>query len=618
MIRILYVEDVDDDVLLLKRALRAGRLRAEVVQVRTDTEFRAALAGEDCHAIVADYALPGYGGLDALASYRELLVDRPELRIPFLVLSGHVGEEQAVALMRAGAADCILKDNLSRFVPALRRELRDAAVRKDRQRARSSLRSSEAQYRRLLDTLPHGVEVIDIEGRTIYVNDAYRRLFGSPERVQSAAVDYRSRVLFSDQPGSFDTTLVRADGAVAAVHVDFAPDSSPNQDGRVGGYTLVLTDVTERREAEEELRRNEEKFSTLFARIPDPIVVADNDGTIVDVNDAFSTVLGYDREAVIGRTALEIGLWVSREDRRDVIERFLREGVLSSHETRIRGADGSVRTMSLAVTPIFIDGRRFNLWIGRDMTEFRRVQEALNRRRKLEAVGTMAGGIAHDFNNILSVIFGHAEMLLAMPEISETVRTAADEMLTASRRARDLTRRILTFSRNEETNPRVVSIQPIVEETVRLLRASAPEGVVVRSRLAARRRVYADPAQLHQVVMNLCTNALHAVQGTGGVITVGLRDEGTDLILSVSDTGPGIPAEVAGRIFEPFFTTKDVDEGSGMGLSVVDGIVTNLAGTIELNPGGDGGPTEFRVRIPAIVEHIAKEEEDGANPGRRR
>ena len=236
----------------------------------------------------------------------------------------------------------------------------------------------------------------------------------------------------------------------------------------------------------------------------------------------------------------------------------------------------------------------------------------LTQAQRMEALGTLAGGIAHDFNNILSPIVGYAEMLLEDLDDDENAENVG-YILSAANRAKDLVQQILTFSRQKESGTTKLEVHLVVAEATRLLRASLPATIELRHKIDKKcGMVRADPVQIHQVVMNLCTNAFQAMTPQGGTLTIGLREvriEQEDIVetpgaatgphveISVSDTGRGIPQEHIDRVFEPYFTTQEPGRGSGLGLAVVHGIVTSCNGHVELRSRLDRGTTVF-VRIP--------------------
>jgi nitrogen-specific signal transduction histidine kinase/ActR/RegA family two-component response regulator len=252
------------------------------------------------------------------------------------------------------------------------------------------------------------------------------------------------------------------------------------------------------------------------------------------------------------------------------------------------------------------------LGVGRDVTRELIMEAQMRQAQKMEAIGTLAGGIAHDFNNILGAIFGFTELAI------EAVKDRADaqlylfEILKASERARDLVTQILAFSRQTGEATKLMQPRHIVREALKLLRASLPSTIAIRESVISDAMVLGDPSQVHQVIMNLCTNAGYAMRDTGGVLDVSLHEveldvkfisqcpnarAGRHVVLTVADTGPGIPPDIRDRIFDPFFTTKPKGEGTGLGLSVVHGIAKAMGGVVTVESERGKG-TEFSVYMP--------------------
>ena len=247
------------------------------------------------------------------------------------------------------------------------------------------------------------------------------------------------------------------------------------------------------------------------------------------------------------------------------------------------------------------------------------LEEQLRHAQKIEAVGTLAGGIAHDFNNILTIMMGYAELSLHGNPDANRLQTNMNEILGAGERARDLINQILTFSRQGEQQRKPIRLRPIVKEVIKMLRASLPTTIEIRHRIdGARATVMSDPTQIHQVLMNLCTNAGHAMRQNGGTLTIELTDiemtsettarqlgmkAGLFQRLTVSDTGEGMPPEIKNRIFEPFYTTKGPGQGTGMGLAVLHGIVKSHGGAIQVDS-EPGSGTTFHVFLPALLHQV--------------
>jgi len=254
--------------------------------------------------------------------------------------------------------------------------------------------------------------------------------------------------------------------------------------------------------------------------------------------------------------------------------------------------------------------------------ENRRLESQVRKSQRLETIGTLAGGIAHDFNNILTPILGYSEMGLGSLDEDDPMYEYFTEIMQAAERAQKLVSQILTFSRAQDGNPAPVLIQDIIGEALKLLRPSLPSTISIEQRIDQTcRSVLADPSQIHQVIINLCTNAFHAMEHTGGTLTIGLKEilpgeqqaaslpdllESGYVKLTVSDTGNGIDEATMERIFEPFFTTKSIEKGTGLGLSVVHGIVTGAGGQI-IAESRRGKGSAFHVYLPVINENKAPE-----------
>jgi nitrogen-specific signal transduction histidine kinase/ActR/RegA family two-component response regulator len=253
------------------------------------------------------------------------------------------------------------------------------------------------------------------------------------------------------------------------------------------------------------------------------------------------------------------------------------------------------------------------------MTDRKRLEEQLRQSQKMEAVGTLAGGIAHDFNNILGVIFGYAELSQDLAAGNSVLENNLSQILKAADRAKNLVSQILAFSRKNESDVKPLRAHLVIKEALKLLRASLPSTISIITDIDGTHDiVVADATQLHQIIMNLCTNAAYAMQHSGGTLEVKLKpltlDEhsvrsytgiapGAYVQLSVKDTGMGIPADILDRIFEPFFTTKDVGRGTGMGLSVVHGIVKSLKGDVKVYSEPGRGAV-FHVLLPRVEEAV--------------
>ncbi len=378
--------------------------------------------------------------------------------------------------------------------------------------------------------------------------------------------------------------------------------------------------ITERNEAETALRKSERNYRQLVQSVNSIILRMDTAGRVIFFNQYAQDFFGYREADILGKNV--IGTIVPPKDRAGFdLEQMITdigthpERYVSNENENIR-RDGEPVRVAWMNKAIYDDKDRVKeiLCVGVDVTQKWQLEKRLVQAQKMEAIGTLAGGIAHDFNNILSAIMGYTELSLIDIPPDSAVRKNLKQVLKAGGRAKDLVQQILTYSRQREHEMQPVKINLIVNEALKLLRASLPSTIRINNNIISNLAVMSDPTNIHQVIMNLCTNAGHAMQENGGLLEVSLRDMDIDaefakhhpvmnpgkfIQLTVSDTGHGMSSEVIERIFDPFFSTKKKGEGTGMGLSVVHGIVKSHGGTLVVDS-TPGQGTVFEAYFPAI------------------
>jgi len=399
---------------------------------------------------------------------------------------------------------------------------------------------------------------------------------------------------------------------------------------RVEERTVQLVDankelrqeVAERKRAEEAARESGQRFRHLSENSPEIIYTLGYDGAFTYVNPAWEKVLGHKVAEVKGKYFID---FVPEEDAKKYARLFKRIRNKKETLTDVTGTfihkDGSVRLFNLSGAANLDSEGKVTGMVGllNDITEQQRLQTQLQQAQKMEAVGTLAGGIAHDFNNILSAIIGYSELaVLEIPEETK-VKQNLTEVLRASQRAKDLVKQILSFSRQNEEELKLMEVKVIIQEALKLLRASLPSTIEIRQQIDPNAGIIeADPTQVHQLMMNLCTNSAAAMGEEGGSLEISLMkvdidapsttmyldiEPGSYLRLSVRDTGHGMTPEVLERVFDPYFTTKEKGKGTGLGLAVVHGIVKRHRGgiTVETAPGKG---TAFHIYFPRVQQEI--------------
>jgi PAS domain S-box-containing protein len=493
----------------------------------------------------------------------------------------------------------------------------------DLHQAQQALAESEQSFRTVVENSLAGIYVIQGD-KWVYVNPRLVQMLGydsADELVGRQPWDFvhpedRERVKSlgggrEKGPVGTDHYIFRAlrkDGGVVWLETMGTHATYRNRPANVGN----VIDITQRKIMEQALKDREEQYRLLVNNAQDAIYII-QDERIVFSNPTTGRITGYSPEELRQKP---FDFLLHPEDREMVVSRHLaclRGGdVPANYPHRIITKGG--REIWLQISPVVIkyQGRPAVMVIARDITEQRRMEAQLRQSQKLEALGTLAGGIAHDFNNILAAIMGYAELSLEDTPAGGQVAGNLKQVLAACKRARDLVRQILSFSRHGKQELQPLLMEPLVKEVLSLIRATTPSHIEIISELEPGGVIRADPVQIHQLLMNLCSNAAQAMEDSGGTIRVSLSrinlapgDEaasaalppGPYLRLSVEDTGPGIPPDIKDRIFEPFFTTKDPGRGSGLGLSAVHGIAQGHQGAVSLED-LPGGGTVFHVLLP--------------------
>ena len=659
---------------VVQRAADGAPLRMVGTHMDITARKAAEAALDDSHALtqqIIDNLPHGFTVRDAELRYRrwnpmmETLTGVPADRVigrttdeVFPELAGPLYEALVKSLHEALAGQIVVtpdrliaRGNKSYWTTAIHGPLRDAQGRivgtissvqeiTDRKRAEQQLRKSEGDQAVTLQSIGDAVIATDVAGRISRMNGCAERLTGWPLaaglgqplakvfRIVNAVTrqgvpDPVELVLTHGEIIGLDnhTTLLSRDGA----EYQIADSAAPIRDatGQITGVVLVFSDVSQAYRVQEALKESERRFRAIFDASPECIKIVDTKGRIIEINAAGLVVF----EAGSLQALQQQGL-------RDLVLPEYRRGVDTQLRQTLAGFGGVIEfeIVGLQGTRRWLEshaaalqdtaGQMTMLVIARDITlrkqgqaERRALQEKLRETQRIEAIGTLASGIAHDFNNILGAIAGNTALALQDVGPEHPAALSLGQINKASQRARDMVRQILTFSRGQSPDLATQALQPLLTEAMSLLRSTLPAMVELQAQFAEQPLyVNADATQIAQVLMNLCTNAWHAMQGGTGRIVVGLQAvvfdadsaqrlrapcAGPHAHLWVSDTGAGIDAATRLRIFEPFFSTKPKGLGTGLGLSVVHGIVGTHNGVIVVDSVLGQGST-FHVYLPLV------------------
>ena len=633
VLRAVLVEDSETDAKLVRSALAACARRIEWVRVEEAATLREALAAGGWDIVLSDWSMPRFSALGALEVVKGAGVD-----LPFIIVSGTIGEEAATDAMRAGAHDYVYKDRLARLGPAVEREIREREERAARRVAEGALRASEARFRWLWDSGLIVINVGDTRGKFTEINEAGVRMLGyTREELVSGRIGWDD-LTASERRGADEaaraeqatrgvaapqeTELIHKDGhripvLLAATVLDGAGE---------GAATIgIAIDLTERKRAEAEARHHEARFGRLADAGIVGIAYGDVHGKHSHANDAFLRMVGYTREELLAG-AVDWGRMTPpewRDANEHALEQLRTRGVAPPWEMELFHKDGS--RVPVLVGVAMLDYPECIAFTA-DLTERKRAEMALRETekqlrhsQKMEAVGRLAGGVAHDFNNLLSVILSYCDVILTELKSSDPIRGDVEEVHRAGTRAAELTRQLLLFSRQQVVDPKVLDLNQLLSGMEKMLGRLVGEDVTLRAIPGpSLGRVLADPGSIEQVVMNLVVNARDAMPN-GGKLTietasVELDDDyarahadvkpGQYVMVAVTDSGSGMDAATRERIFEPFFTTKERGKGTGLGLSTVFGIVRQSDGHVwvysELGVG-----TTVKVYLPEAHVEVA-------------
>jgi PAS domain S-box-containing protein len=619
-LRVLIVEDSEDDMLLILRELRRAGYMITYVRVDTPETMVAALDQQPWDIVIADYSLPAFSAPEALK-----LLQWRKLELPFIIVSGTIGEDIAVAAMKAGAHDYLIKGNLTRLVPAVERELRETEERQKRRIAEHALQASEDRFRTLCTSAPLAIFQTDAQGLLTYNNPLWDNLSGLGEKeslgygwTQAIHPEERAKVLqdwqrtVSEQCAwVHEFRLLNCQDEVRWVRALASPMYST--EGHFFGHVGTVEDITQQKQAAQKIYEQ----AALLDISTDAISVSNLETQIVFWNKGAERLYGWKAVEVLGRNAVEF-LYQSQ----DILSELTKIQASLSRDGQWQGElsqvtkDGKNIIVQSRWTLVYDDTGQPKsiLTVSTDITEKKQLEAQFLRAQRLESLGTLASGIAHDFNNILTPILAAAQLLpLKFPELDDNTEQLLTILEGSAKRGADLVKQILSFTQGIEGNRTNVQVRHLLSDVVQVARRTFPKSIETQTNIVPELwMVYADATQLHQVLMNLIVNARDAMPD-GGTLSISAEnlwiDEnytrmhvdakvGPYIVITIADTGTGIPSGIMDRIFDPFFTTKELGKGTGLGLSTAMGIIKSHGGFVSLYTEVGKG-SRFQVYLPS-------------------
>ena len=639
-IRVLIIEDSEEDAGILLQELQRGGYAPSYARVATADGIMAALERQTWDALFTNYATAQLNALAALEAIRNRKLD-----LPCFVLSDALNAEAVGELMRAGAHDCIWKGDYTRLLPALDRELRQATLRHEHRRAGQALRDSEAvklaehHYRTTIDSIEDALHLVDSDLRVVLAN---RTLLRWNEEL-GLGTDIVGKSVFEIYPFLSDKPRQEYRQVFATGQVIVTEESNQVGDrilitetrkipvfekGGVVRVVTVIRNITDRKRDERQLREQ----AALLDKAQDAIIVTGLTGPIVYWNKRAERLYGYTVAEAQGRDLDSLLSPPHAAPKPDLRSAVLAESEWMGELAHIT-KDRRIVTVQSRWTLVRDDAGNPQsvLVINTDVTQQKELEIKFLRAQRMESIGTLASGLAHDLNNVL------APILMALQTLKQDIHDDANQLLlntleTSALRGANIIKQLLTFGRGIEGERIVLEPRYLIREMIKIAQETFPKTIQVKvnnpNNLWA---VKSDPTQLHQVLLNLCLNARDAMPD-GGQLTITAENAQLDdsytrmnpeakvgpyIMIAVSDTGRGIPADLFCKIFEPFFTTKAVGKGSGLGLATALGIVKSHGGFMQVTSEVGRG-AQFKVYLPAVTTtpaQIAKPEPASPSAG---
>jgi len=660
-LKVLVLEDSARDFEIISEQLIDAGFKLNITRVEKEDAFRYSLRENQYDIILSDFKLPGFDAFGALRISNHIC---PE--IPFICVSGSIGEETAIELLKLGALDYVLKDRPERLPFAVKRALDEVKERKIRKKAQEELLFNYALFRIAGSTAKLGGWSIDLSTNIVAWSDVVADIHEIPrgyapevtEGIRFYAPEWQDKIkrVFTDcaEKGiSYDEEMEIITRTGRRIWVRITGEAVKNEAGEVIKVQGSFQDITERKQslhalqeanrklqasqkaalslledlnAENRSRKAKEaelqKVTMAIEQAGEVIMITDPAGMIQYVNPAFETVSGYTREEAVGKTSAILKSGKQDPAFYQNLWKTIASGRIWQGSMVNKRKDGTLYTEDATISPVCDATGKIINYVGvkRDITAHLELTAQLQQAQKMESVGRLAGGVAHDYNNMLSIILGYTELAMAKIDATNPMHADLQEVFNAAMRSTDITRQLLAFARKQTVAPVVLDLNTTVEDMLKMLRRLIGEDISLAWLPAAGLwPVKIDPSQVDQILANLCVNARDAIKGVGKVTietaNVIFDDAycamhrgfapGAFVLLAVGDNGCGMDKETLDHIFEPFFTTKEIGKGTGLGLATVYGIVKQNDGFINVYS-EPGHGTVFKVYLPRAREALAE------------
>ena len=634
-ISVLLVEDDQNHAALISRAFEPLAARINLIVARNLDKARACISISLPDLVIADLILPDGKGTELLPA------DKYTSSFPVVVMTSQGDEQAAVDAIKAGALDYVVKskDAFADMPHLAERVLREWSYINERKKAAAALKESEAKYHLLVDNANEAI-IVAQDGMFKFCNPKTTAITGyslkelysipfaeiiHPDDREMVVERHHKRLKGEDVPHVYKFRMISKEGKVVWVEINAVLITWESEPATLN----FISDITERRQAEEALRDSEEQYRALFETMAQGVVYQNTRGEIISANPAAEKIFGLSLDQMKGRTSVdprwkaihEDGSVLPGETHPSMVALKTGEEVNNVVMGVFHPLRKEYRWININAVPQFKPGEKkpYRVYTTfTDITDLRKSEERLRQAQKMEAIGRLAGGIAHDFNNLLTTIIGYSDLMLIDNAVSESGKEYINEVKRAADRATSLTQQLLAFSRKQILQPKVINLNTLIVNLNKMLIRLIVEDIELMTELeSGLKPVKVDPGQMEQAIMNLVINARDSMPKGGKLIIEtqnvnldeGYRQEHPEVtpggyaLLTVSDTGYGMDEETRSHAFDPFFTTKEVGKGTGLGLSTVYGIVKQSGGYIWMYSEPNQGTT-VKIYLPQIGEDM--------------